>query len=1226
MSLILKQESASSIPTPASGKSTLFVDSTSSQLQLKQANGAVSPFPTLSTSNTQVVFNDSGNLGGSTSFVYANNTSTLTVANLSVTGTLNAGDISVSSIANGTSNVDIVGVGGNVTISVGGNANIFTTTGTGANISGTLSASGNANVGNLGTGGLITATGNIQGGNLKTTGLISATGNVTTSSVIANGSVGNGVVAGALTSGTTQGTGVRGQAYVTASADTGAAVGVRGYAIDTHSGGYNIGVLGNASGSGVGNYAFYVQNGGIGSIEQNNVVWDLADNQAAALQFNSSGKANIFGIETTDGAEGIYTQGYLNVTGNTSTGGIKTDNYYYANGSPVDFQQAGGSNTQVQFNDNDGFGGSANFTFNKSTNVLSVNGNVIGANISTGGLITATGNVTAGNLVTGGALSVTGNANIGNIGTAGLITSTGNITGGNLVTGGTATAALLTVSGNANIGNIGTAGLITATGNVTGGNLKTAGQLVSSVSIGTAPLVVTSTTQVANLNVATSGTAGTVTTAAQPNITSTGTLTSLSVSGNANIGNIGTAGLITSTGNVTAGNLVTGGALSVTGNANIGNIGTAGLITATGNVNSGNVNTTGVFATTLSATGNANVGNIGTTALVATGSGSFGANVNMNSNYINNLGTPSANSDAATKAYVDGLVSTGLYYHAAVNAATTTTLATTTGGTITYNNGTAGVNANLVTTGSFNLIDTANVQTVGTRILVKNEANAAWNGVYTWANSTTIVRSTDTDSYGTGAGDLSENDYFFVSGGNVNIGTAYVCNTAGTITFGTTNINFALFSTSQVYSNGVGLNLSGTVFSLNNTTVSAASYGGSDVVASFTVDAQGRLTAASNTVIQANAANLSGTTLKSTVVTSSLTAVGTLTSLSVSGNANIGNIGTSGLITATGNVGAGNVNTTGVFATTLSSTGNANVGNLGTAGLITATGNIGGGNINTGGVISATGNIIGGTDLYIGNGASSTSFTNPIAIFKDNGLTYVQVAVVNSTGTGSADITAYGNNGDDTQSWTDIGFTGNTFNDANYTVTAAGDGYLFVQGNASFGGNLVIATGNTGTTKDIVFATGGFLTGNIKARLYNANGTFSVTGNVTGGNVTTGGLITATGNITGGNVIATTNHVFSVATGISAAGTVQGNATAITKDFNVVSTVASGAGVILPVVAGLRMAVVNTSANALLVYPGTNGVINSQAANASYSLPAGGKLDFISTTTTQWYTLNGTYA
>jgi hypothetical protein len=64
--------------------------------------------------------------------------------------------------------------------------------------------------------------------------------------------------------------------------------------------------------------------------------------------------------------------------------------------------------------------------------------------------------------------------------------------------------------------------------NLSVSNAVTASTLVSNVAIGTAPFTVTSTTQVANLNVAT---AGTVTTAAQGNITSVGTLTGLTVSG-----------------------------------------------------------------------------------------------------------------------------------------------------------------------------------------------------------------------------------------------------------------------------------------------------------------------------------------------------------------------------------------------------------------------------------------------------------------------------------------------------------------------------------------------------------------------------------------------------------------------------------------------------------------------------------------------------------------------
>ena len=211
-------------------------------------------------------------------------------------------------------------------------------------------------------------------------------------------------------------------------------------------------------------------------------------------------------------------------------------------------------------------------------------------------------------------------------------------------------ANLLTVTGNANvIGNVNTNGNVTSS------------RLVSNIAIGTAPITVTSTTRVANLNVnyanvsdfevvtlGTTGTyfptfvsssatgnraltananlsfnaatgnlitnlfTGTLTTAAQPNITSVGSLTTLAVTGNANVGNLGTAGLIVATGNITGGNL-----------------GTAGLIVATGNITGGNLVTGGA----LSVTANANVGNLGSGAIVATGAIS-GASVSVSTGTI----------------------------------------------------------------------------------------------------------------------------------------------------------------------------------------------------------------------------------------------------------------------------------------------------------------------------------------------------------------------------------------------------------------------------------------------------------------------------------------------------------------------------------------------------------------------------------------------------------------
>lgn len=67
----------------------------------------------------------------------------------------------------------------------------------------------------------------------------------------------------------------------------------------------------------------------------------------------------------------------LTVAGNIDVAGILTDNYYYANGAPVDFQQPAGTNTQIQFNDNGDFGASNAFTFDNVSNALTLTGNVL---------------------------------------------------------------------------------------------------------------------------------------------------------------------------------------------------------------------------------------------------------------------------------------------------------------------------------------------------------------------------------------------------------------------------------------------------------------------------------------------------------------------------------------------------------------------------------------------------------------------------------------------------------------------------------------------------------------------------------------------------------------------------------------------------------------------------------------------------------------------------------
>jgi hypothetical protein len=68
-------------------------------------------------------------------------------------------------------------------------------------------------------------------------------------------------------------------------------------------------------------------------------------------------------------------------------------------------------------------------------------------------------------------------------------------------------------------------------------------------------------------------------------------------------------------------------------------------------------------------------------------------------------------------------------------------------------------------------------------------------------------------------------------------------------------------------------------------------------------------------------------------------------------------------------------------------------------------------------------------------------------------------------------------------------------------------------------------------------------------------------------------------------------------------------------------------GVKLPVaVPGMVITIINTSANAVLVWPNTGGDINGAAANAAYSHSAGATLQYIAPTTTDWYTVGATFA
>lgn len=176
---------------------------------------------------------------------------------------------------------------------------------------------------------------------------------------------------------------------------------------------------------------------------------------------------------------------------------------------------------------------------------------------------------------------------------------------------------------------------------------------------------------------------------------------------------------------------------------------------------------------------------------------------------------------AATKQYVDTLAAEGISYHTPVKYE----VPDTTGNlNATYNNGTAGVGATLTNAGTLGAFTPDGVvASVGDRILVYNQTAAAQNGVYTVTtvgNGSTawvLTRATDANSYGVkDPNKLGAGDAFFVTSGNTGAGETYVCDTAGTITFGTTAITFVQVSSTQIYSAGTGLTLTGTQFSLTS--------------------------------------------------------------------------------------------------------------------------------------------------------------------------------------------------------------------------------------------------------------------------------------------------------------------------------------------------------------------------------------------------------------------------
>ena len=332
---------------------------------------------TTTNSNIYLSPNGTGNLYVTTSLTASGNI----VAN---TGAFFIGDggylanLNTSGVANGNSNVNIPTANGNINLTAVGNTTLVVT-GTGVNVAGYLTVNGNLTATNI-------------------------TSNVSSNTVTANSAniSGNLFVSDTATIGNVR---------------TNNILYANGQPWD----------LQEAAGS---NTQIQYNDGNTNFGASANFTFNQTTNLLTVVGNSQFNNANLGNLAT---ANFVDVSSNLSVINTANVGNVRTNNLLYANGSAWDFGGTpGGSNTQIQFNDSNEFGGSANFTFDKTTSLLTVVGT---ANVTA---INATGNITGNNGI------------FGNLSTTG---PSGDITGANLISTVTLNASGNITAGNANLGN-----------------------------------------------------------------------------------------------------------------------------------------------------------------------------------------------------------------------------------------------------------------------------------------------------------------------------------------------------------------------------------------------------------------------------------------------------------------------------------------------------------------------------------------------------------------------------------------------------------------------------------------------------------------------------------------------------------------------------------------------------------------------------------------------------
>jgi len=187
--------------------------------------------------------------------------------------------------------------------------------------------------------------------------------------------------------------------------------------------------------------------------------------------------------------------------------------------------------------------------------------------------------------------------------------------------------------------------------------------------------------------------------------------------------------------------------------------------------------------------------------------------------------TPSSNTDIANKEYVDD-VAQGVALKPAADAASTANISGT------YDNGTAGVGSTITFAAAASFtVDGVTFDTVGQGLLLKDQTSALQNGRYYLST----VGDAGTAWVFTRCGYCDTSDeipggYIFIQGGTANASTGWVMTVADAATFtvGTDAITVIQFSGAGTYTAGTGLDLTGTVFSLDHLGIQSLTDPGAD--------------------------------------------------------------------------------------------------------------------------------------------------------------------------------------------------------------------------------------------------------------------------------------------------------------------------------------------------------------------------------------------------------------